>query len=244
MAHRALAQALVGMRDEGAGIVNELKSKLSIDTSIEAKQTYAAVHARAIQKTDADNPALVVLKDENDRTQFDLNNVKDCKKHLHAMEERLALALRRMKAQHLTAQDVVNMVIQGDPYGILGTSVADKTALQRLAMGVLILRTEATHLRDADGGVYTHRAYADMLEQVLTGNVEPPDKALEAMRKCAVYLVCEDQLGHRMREEQFKAVEGILSGTTKLAELRTGFGKTDVVLFVVALYKGVWQGVE
>ena len=118
VARRALAQALVGMRDEGAGIVNELKSKLSIDTSIEAKQTYAAVHARAIQKTDADNPALVVLKDENDRTQFDLNNVKDCKKHLHAMEERLALALRRMKAQHLTAQDVVNMVIQGDPYGI------------------------------------------------------------------------------------------------------------------------------
>ena len=35
------------------------------------------------------------------------------------MEERLALALRRMDAQHLTAQDVVNMVIQGDPYGIL-----------------------------------------------------------------------------------------------------------------------------
>ena len=64
------------------------------------------------------------------------------------------------------------------------------------------------------------RAYADMLEQVLTGNFSPPI-ALEAMRKCAVYLVCEDQLGHRMREEQFKAVEGILSGTTKLAELRT-----------------------
>lgn len=244
VARRALAQALVGMHDEGAGIVNELKKALSIDTSIEAKQTYAAVHARAIQKTDADNPALVVLKDENDRTQFDLNNVKGCKKHLHAMEERLALALRRMNAQHLTAQDVVNMVIQGDPYGILGTSVADKTALQRLAMGVLILRTEATHLRDADVVGYTHRAYAGMLEQVLTGNVESPDKALEAMRKCAVYLVCEDQLGHRMREEQFKAVEGILSGTTKLAELRTGFGKTDVVLFVVALYKGFGKGVR
>ena len=64
------------------------------------------------------------------------------------------------------------------------------------------------------------------------------------MRKCAVYLVCEDQLGHRMREEQFKAVEDILSGTTKLAELRTGFGKTDVVLFVVALYKGFGKGVR
>ena len=244
VARRALAQALVGMQDEPAGIVNELKSKLSIDTSIEAKQTYAAVHARAIQKTDADNPALVVLKDENDRRKFKLNNLDGCKKHLHAMEERLALALRRMDAQHLTAQDVVNMVIQGDPYGILGTSVADKTALQRLAMGVLILRTEATHLKDADVVGYTPRAYAGMLEQVLTGNFTSPDKALEAMRKCAVYLVCEDQLGHRMREEQFKAVEGILSGTTKLAELRTGFGKTDVVLFVVALYKGFGKGVR
>ena len=132
------------------------------------------MHARAIQKTDADNPALVVLKDDGIRGEFKLKNLDVCKEHLHAMEERLALALRRMNAQHLTAQDVVNMVIQGDPYGILGTSVADKTALQRLAMGVLILRTEATHLRDADVVGYTHRAYADMLEQVLTGNVEPP----------------------------------------------------------------------
>ena len=36
----------------------------------------------AIQKTDADNPALVVLKDENNRTQFDLGNMKGLQKTL------------------------------------------------------------------------------------------------------------------------------------------------------------------
>ena len=57
-------------------------------------------------------------------------------------------------------------------------------------------------------------------------------------------MACEHQLGHRLRNEQYDAVSGILSGQTRLAELRTGFGKTDVVLFLVALYKGYGKGVR
>ena len=49
-------------------------------------------------------------------------------------------------------------------------------------------------------------------------------------------LACEHQLGHRLRQEQYDAVD--LFGQTRLAELRTGFNKTDVVLFLVALYNG------
>ena len=248
---RALTQLLIGLEGSAA---EGLRTQLNIDQDINAKATYTSVMAKAIQATAVHqsdqkmvtkDPAYALIMGESHTA------LESCNESIQQMEARLERLLRQKNQDHLTPNDVINMVIQGDPYGVLGDDPNQKAAIERLALNIMILRTETFHLKDckADAGGYDKykyqaRPYLQDLQNVFEGTFKSPQAAYDKLRECAVYLACEHQLGHRLRDEQYTAVSGILSGKTRLAELRTGFGKTDVVLFLVALYKGYGKGVR
>ena len=92
------------------------------------------------------------------------------------MEARLDRFLRQKNQAHLTPNDVINMVIQGDPYGVLGDDPNQKAAIERLALNIMILRTETFHLKDCklmvyDKYKYEDRPYLQGFTKCITGNV-------------------------------------------------------------------------
>ena len=42
----------------------------------------------------------------------------------------------------------------------------------------------------------------------------------------------------RLRPKQYESVMKFINGEVTIAQLQTGFGKTDVLLFLLSLYKG------
>ena len=110
----------------------------------------------------------------------------------------------------------MNMMIQGDPYGILGNNPDQKASIERVALNVLILNTEIHHLKDLKSdNDYKPIPYLEDLNHALKGTAGNAQAGYDALRRAAVYLTCENQLGHRLRDEQFTAVNGILKEKQK-----------------------------
>ena len=211
--HRMLMQLLAGQTGSNA---RALKQQFGVDATVLARANYNTVEALT-----RDPQNYLTVEAEHIPTQ------------LAQLEARLHLLLADKGLGHLSATDVLNIVIQGDRFGAFGDQ---KAAIQTLALNTLILTTRQ---QSSD----KECTYKDRLIKVLNQSIEDPEEAFNTFRQCAVFLLCEMQLGGRLRPEQVEILTNIFNGQTRLAELRTGFGKTDVVLFLVALYMGQKQGV-
>ena len=210
--HRMLMQLLAGQTGRYA---KKLQQQFGVDATVLARANYNTVEA--------------LTRNPQNYLTVEAGHIPT---QLAQLEARLHLLLADKGLGHLSAPDVLNIVIQGDRYGAFGDQ---KAAIQTLALNTLILTTRQLSDKKC--------TYEDRLIQVLNQSIEDPEEAFNAFRQCAVFLLCEMQLGGRLRPEQVSILTHIFNGQTRLAELRTGFGKTDVVLFLGALYMGQKQGV-
>ena len=169
-----------------------------------------------------------------------MNGTRGLRKQLDAMVARLGMDPK----DPMSTSYLLNTMIQGDPNGLIPPSLREDA--ETLALNCMFMHTESQYLGDvqflvnankgpdADNLLGVNRHYSDLIGKVHDGTASSDDKRL-----LALLMRCEEKLGHRLRPKQYESVMKFINGEVTIAQLQTGFGKTDVLLFLLSLYKGM-----
>ena len=249
-----LAGLVAGISDES------LKEAMGI--ALDGVEVHSSRHIEAYRQLDKrDNNQLMFMADRTTYArgldmpkgnELDQDSVSNFKEKVDQKYQTLRSQLDNMLVRlgmndPMSTSYLLNAMIQGDPHGLIPATMRED--VERLALNAMFMHTESQYLGDVVGldkdgkaeeakkllGINRH--YGNLIERVQKGLASPDEKRL-----LALLMRCEQKLGHRLRKEQYDSVMDFIDGRVSIAQLNTGFGKTDVLLFLLALYKGHGKG--
>ena len=244
-----------------AGISNdELKEAMGI--ALDGVKVPSSRHIEAYRQLDKrDNNQLMLMADRTTYARglempesfaLDKDNANEFKNKVDQKYQTLRSQLDNMLVRlgmdpkdPMSTSYLLNAMIQGDPNGLIPATMRED--VERLALNAMFMHTESQYLGDVVGLnskpdeatelLGDNRHYVGLINDVQKGLASPEEKRL-----LALLMRCEQKLGHRLRKEQYDSVMGFINGSVSIAQLKTGFGKTDVLLFLLALYHGHGKG--